>query len=421
MFYCCDDRLNAFLKRKQILFLLKLSWFSFFFSYSKQKFRLKNKKHQKKSFGHVIHYDILTKLALFKSYLQSSESIELKFSSGISNIDIGKANIPIPIELIEFIDGKLVHCTKKVGRIRKRTHIFSAQHKKMGEVLLDFDLMLYDRVISEAEMTKEISSNKCMDSGIEIENDMNHFNLDLELKRSAQKIYKKNAKIKSPPKQRNAEKSPEELSKLNSKRLSGTNTMPSPLLNYLTGRPLGKFEETEAVKAMKSTSPTESLIDLLSFDLNGLYLPKKTDDTESKILQKIDCLRVHVFDLCLTRAGTREILSNYAPNEASFSSGTFTVDVDIDTVLTTKSPFEKSALFTSKVTRIFSSSIETLPPCKFELCFLLLKYQSLIEIYFNSFDRYRFQSSFDLQIERILYKKSEFLCKWNDFIDSSIS
>lgn len=319
----------------------------------------------KKSFGHVIHYNILTKLSLFKSYLLSSEIVQVKFSSGISNIEIGAANIPIPIELTEFIDQHSVHSSRTAAKYRKRCQIFNSLDKVIGEILVDYEMLLYDRVLNEAEMDSELSTSKCSyKPNVGIENNMNQFNSSLSSVK-INKSPKKKSKPKSPDKRSDdAKRLLEKVPIPSSRQLSIKSSKSSPLLNYLTGRPLGAIEENEAFKAMESTSPTESLIDLLSSDFNGLYLPKKTDDTEANILKKIDCLRVHIHDLCLTRAGTREILSKNAPNETSFSSGTFTIDMDIDTILVSKSPFEKNATFTSKVTRIFSSSVETMPPCK---------------------------------------------------------
>lgn len=338
---------------------------NFFFS------RLKNKKQQRKSFSHAIHYNILTKPSLLRNYLRScpSHGVEVKFVSGISNIFIGRADIPIPLELIEFIDQQSVGSIQKGKKFRKRCHIFNAQNKIMGELLVEYECTLYDRIMSETEMASEILPNKSQTKPIvEIENDMNHFNSDLGLIpiSPSKKSHKK--KSKSPRKKINTEQLVDQLPTLNTKRLSSTSTSASTLLNYLTGRPLAQIEENEAVKAMQSTSPTESLIDLLSYDLNGLYLPKKSNDAELTVLKKIDCLRVQVYDLCLTRAGIREILSKNATNEsASFSSGTFTIDIDLDSVLSTKSPFEKNNVFTSKVTRIFDTSIETLPSSKLKL------------------------------------------------------
>ncbi|XP_031632072.1 uncharacterized protein LOC116346267 [Contarinia nasturtii] len=331
--------------------------------------KLKNEKQLKKSFGNVIQYNILTKLTLFRNYLRSSESIEVKFSSGISNIEIGHTNIPIPVELIKFLDQNTSHSVEKVKKIRRRCHIYNAQQKIMGEILMEYGLTLYDRVLSEGEIDNKIddkifsiNEKQC----VEIENNMNHFNLDLDPSSQSMKksMHKTKFKVKSPHKKMNAENVLDKMASSKTKRLSSkSRRISSPLMNYLTGRPLAEVEENEARQAMASTSPTESLIDLLSNDLNGLYIPRNMNDIELKLLKKIDCLRIQVYDLCLTRAGTREILSKNALNETSFSSGTFTVDVDLDSILSTKSSFEKNNMFMSKVTRIFSSSIESLPPC----------------------------------------------------------
>lgn len=286
----------------------------------------------------------------------------MKFSSGISNKDIGKASIPIPVELIAFIDRKSCNsATQRTKKFRKRCHIFNAQNNMMGELLAEYELMLYDQGSNVAEINSETLANKCpKKKTIEIENDMNQFNLDLD-HCATKKSHKTNSK--SPHKKAHAEKWIDKVAASNTKRLSSKTACASPLLDYLTGRPLGETEESEAVKAMQSTSPTESLIDFLSSDLNGLYLPKKkANDAELHVLKKIDCLRIQVYDLCLTRAGTREILSKNASSESGFSSGTFTVDIDVDSILCLKSPFEKNNVFTSKVTRIFGNSIETLPP-----------------------------------------------------------
>lgn len=286
----------------------------------------------------------------------------MKFSSGISNKDIGKANIPIPVELIEFIDRKSFNRTaQRTKKFRKRCHIFNAQNNMIGELLAEYELMLYDQGLNDTEIHSEIPANKCPKKKmIEIENDMNQFNLDLD---QCSKNKSQRNISKSPHKKVHTEKRIGKVTTSITKRLSSRTACASPLLNYLTGRPLGETEEDEAVKAMQSTSPTESLIDFLSSDLNGLYLHKKrANEAELNVLKKIDCLRIQVYDLCLTRAGTREILSKNASNESGFSSGTFTVDIDLDSILCIKSPFEKNNVFTSKVTRIFGNSIETLPP-----------------------------------------------------------
>lgn len=336
-------------------------------------YRLTNKKKQSKSFGHAIHYNILTKLTLFKKYLLSSECVDVKFSSGISNIDIGVATLPVPVDLIAFIDDQQSqHSMLKSKQFRTKCHIFNSQNKFIGEMCADYEMLVYDRVFHETEMFDEISLNKRMDNddkrNVGIENNMNQFNLDLNLTDvKLKRTVKKKFKSKSPNKYSENNQLGGKMSVLSSKQISINSPKTSPLISYLTGRPLDVLEESEAVRAMESTSPTESLIDLLSFDLDGLYLPKTGHDAEANILKKIDCLRIQISELCLTRAGTREILSKHASNEMSFSSGTFTIDVDIDPILASKSSFDKNATFSSKVTRIFSSSIETIPPCKYAI------------------------------------------------------
>lgn len=326
-------------------------------------FRLTNKKQLRKSFGHAIHYNIVTKPTLFRNYLRSSECVEVKFSSSISNIDIARASIPIPIELIEFIDQHTFNSTQKTKKLRKRCHIFSPQNRIMGEILVEYELALCDRALSEIEMDSEMLANKC--TATEIENDMNHSNLLMDSASiSPKKSHRKKIKVKSSHKVKNTGEIIDKIPKMSTNRISSKSACASPLLKYLTGRPLAEIEKNEAVKAMQSTSPTESLIDLLSYDLNGLYLPKKSNDEELKVLERIDCLRVEVHDLCLSRAGIREILSNNSSHQTSFSSGTFTIDIELDSILSTKSPFEKNNVYTSKVTQIFGSSIETLPPSR---------------------------------------------------------
>lgn len=339
--------------------------------------RLKCKKNQEKSIGqHAIHYDILTKLTLFKKYLRGSENLVVKLASGISNIEIGEAVIVIPQNLIEFIDkSKSTHSIRQtVGKFPIKSFIFDTQQKIIGEIFMDFEMTLYDRVLNE--MNTEISNSQTIMANVDdvlttvtkqqqqingIENNMNHFNLDLK-KKKHQNNHSNNEKSNR------QERMPSSLTK---KRISIKSTnISSSLLNYLTGRPLHAAEEMEAVQAMASTSPTESLINQLTYDLNGLYLPKRTtqvDSIETNVLKKIDCLRIHIYELCLTRAGIREILSKAnAPNEMSFASGSFTVSIDFDSILSaTKSPFEQNnATCSSKVARIFDTSIETIPPGK---------------------------------------------------------
>lgn len=354
-----------------------------------------SKANQKKSIGHAIQYDILTKLTLFKKYLLRSENLVVKLASDISNIEIGESVIVIPAILFEFIDkSKPTHSipspspSKAIGTFPIKSAVFDAQQKVIGEISLVFEMIAYDRVFHELDMEKLSTQNimaaidddvltneatKRRLNGNGNENNMNQYNLDLkniELNKvcNEQKKWTRREIDQNKKSFLRQERMP--LSAAATKRISiKSRNISSPLLNYLTGRPLHAAEETEAVRAMASTSPTESLIDQLSYDLNGLYLTKKptttTESIESNVLKKIDCMRIHVDNLCLSRAGVREILSKASSsNGMSFGSGTFTVSIDFDSILSiSKSPFEMSnTTFSSKVTRIFDTSIETNPP-----------------------------------------------------------
>lgn len=299
----------------------------------------------------------------------------VKLASGISNIEIGEAVIVIPANLIEFIDkSKSTHSIPQaIEKFPIKSFVFDAQQRIIGEIFMDFEIIVYDRVFNEME-TEMLTSQNSMANVDDvltivtkqqfngIENNMNQFNLDLK---KMNKVHNNQNKSKDKCQERMS------LSSTTKRISSKSKNISTPLLNYLTGRPLHAAEETEAVRDMASTSPTESLIDQLSYDLNGLYSPKKTtltsDTIEANVLKKIDCMRIHIYDLCLTRAGIREILLRAnAPNEMSFGSGTFTVSIDFDSILSaTKSPFEQNnATFSSKVIRIFDTSIETIPPGK---------------------------------------------------------
>lgn len=303
----------------------------------------------------------------------------MKFASGISNIEIGEAITVIPAHLIDFIDkSKSTHSIRQQRQLAgkfpiKSSFIFDAQQKIIGEIAMDFEMIMYDRATSQNTLAKNVNVDGVLTSKVikqqfnGIENNMNQFNLDL-------KKIKMNQVLKDICIDKNNERIPPIPSSTATKQISSKSTnISSPLFNYLTGRPLRAAEETEAVRAMASTSPTESLIDQLSYDLNGLYVPKKSttirmaESHETNVLKKIDCMRIHIYDLCLTRAGIREILSKAnAPNEMSFASGSFTVSIDFDSILSApKSSFQRNnATFSSKITRIFDTSIETIPPGK---------------------------------------------------------
>lgn len=287
----------------------------------------------------------MTKLKLFKSYLARSGGVELHFTSGTSNIPIGIAIAPIPMQLIESIDNN--RQTKSTIKMRKRfsskCHINNSQNKLIGNITIDYDLLLCSRPINESEFNCEIFSNA---NEYEHENDLNHIN-----------VVKRNAVISPKDNKRKTKKSIVEIPK--SVKMSSKDPHPNPVMDYLTGRTLTDHEKDRAIKAMETISPSESLIDLLTIDLDCLSLqrPHKKPSFAFSSFDHIDSIRTHIYELTLTRAGVREILNE----NGSYTSGSFVVDVNLDSNVST----DIGTTFVSEVSHIFTSIPDSLPPRKY--------------------------------------------------------
>lgn len=290
----------------------------------------------------VIHYSILTKLKLFKNYLASSGSIELHFTSATSNIQIGRATIPIPMHLIKFIDKHQTDKMPKMRTFRTNCQIFNGQNKTIGNVTLDYDLILCDG--------PDIDKAFC-----EIENDVNRMNI---VSPKVKILPDKKAKMKKSMEKKSIE-TPQAPSSV---KVSSKN--PSPLLDYLTGRSLADHEKYQAIESMVTTSPSESLIDLLSSDLDCLYMEKEQPKINLNNSNQIDSIRTHIYELSLTRAGVREILNENGINHTSYSSGTFIVDINLSSAMES-TVYDMGTTFISEVSHVFTSTSDCLPPRKY--------------------------------------------------------
>lgn len=281
-------------------------------------------------------------MKLFKSYLARSGGVKLRFTSGTSNIPIGSAIAPIPMQLIESIDN---YQTKSMIEMRKRFSskccINNSQNKLIGNITIDYDLLLCSRPIDESEFNSETFSN-----ANENENNLNHIN-----------VVKRNAAILPKDKKRKTKKSIVEIPK--SVKMSSKDPHPNPLMDYLTGRALTDHERDRAIKAMETISPSESLIDLLTIDLDCLSFqrPNKKPSSALSSFDHIDSIRTHIYELTVTRAGVREILNE----NGSYSSGSFVVDVNLDSNVST----DIGTTFVSEVSHIFTSQPDSLPIRKY--------------------------------------------------------
>lgn len=283
--------------------------------------------------SNIIHYKILTKLKLFKNYLARSGGVELRFTSGTSNIPIGRATTPIPMQLIESIDKHQTESTIKMQKFRSNCPITNSQNKIIGKITIDYDLLLSSRPIDESEFNCEFFPNAT-------ENDLNHINVITNRKMDLPRDKKEKKLFVEIPK---------------SVKMSTKYPYPNPLMDYLTGRTLTDHERDRAIKSMDTISPSESLIDMLTIDLDVLSLQRPHKKRSSKFGQ-VDSIRTHIYELTLTRAGIREILNE----NGSYSSGSFIVDVNLDA----KVSMDVGTTFISDVSHIFTSMSDCLPPRK---------------------------------------------------------
>lgn len=134
-----------------------------------------------------------------------------------------------------------------------------------------------------------------------------------------------------------------------STKVSSRMQITSPLAEYLSGLPLTHNQENEALCEMQSISPSESFIEALNADLKAAFVasPKKQLSLESQrsgspirtsstdaALQKIDSIKICVYDLILTNAGVRELcVKNGIIPGKSYACGTFIVEGKLDVSL----------------------------------------------------------------------------------------
>lgn len=299
--------------------------------------------------NNVVHYNILTKLKLFRNYLISSDGIELRFTTGISNITIGSAIVPIPEHLIKFIDKNQL--SERIVKSRK-THIkckIINSHKKIiGHVNVSFDLIISNSAISEKELNHSAIATVST----------NQHEIDIENKPIAASKLKKSKKEKNYLK-----KTATMIESLKSIKISSKNQMASPFIEYLSGKMLDDYDKDRIMKSMEQISPSESLIDLLTVDLDCLY-GNQLDKLHLKQSNQIDSVRLNIYELNLTKAGVREILNEDGCNHNIFTSGTFIVDVVLEsaTIKTDSIVCNAGTTFVSEVSNIFTSDV--LPPRK---------------------------------------------------------
>lgn len=319
-----------------------------------------------------LRYNILTKTKLFREYLVSCEPIEIRFSSATTNLQIGTAFVTIPQDLVNLLNESKRNCYNQFDCITSISQIFNSRNKIIGAIAIDFQLIVYNRSTprSATNLNKMTitSNNSCYDDSNrkwETENDRNSENLPYKSV-SQSKLNKNNANFlkfsgdsvtETHFKMSDAIKIPK--LPLSSTKVSNRNKSESPLFNFLTGRPLSLSQELEALQQMQSISPTESFIEALSSDLKCVVSPKKNIQTNAEannLINKIDSMRIQVYEMTLTNAGLREILVKNGVTSSSIATGTFIIEGKLDSTLVKVQRGKHQTHH--DIIRIFSSHIE---------------------------------------------------------------
>lgn len=238
----------------------------------------------------VVNYNILTKFDLFKSYLLSCEPIEIKLTSVKTNLQIGTCFVPI--------SKRILNSTEKRIEVKNSYQIFSPRNINLGEIVLNFK-------INFIESSSEIGYQK------RLFQDSSETSTD----RTSSKLF--------------VHKIPDLNlgSPMKSFRVLQRSDR-SSVINYLTGRKMSRNEETKALKEICEISPAGSLIEALN---EIEETPRCTFDLPEEInyTKMIDSVKISINNLCLTKAGTREI---------SVKKGAvFIIECKIDEELKTKS------------------------------------------------------------------------------------
>lgn len=288
----------------------------------------------------TLTYDILTKIKLFREYLASCEPIEIKFASAKTNIQLGIAHVPIPTKLLHAlpISSRSEHVT--LNDCCSNPRIFNSRNKVVGDIRINFSLTVLDRAtprsastVPSKMMKTTINDSVCQYGAMrqrEIENDLNCDNTPTARKTKSDKNHCNHLMSGG--------------GRGGSAKISSRMQITSPLAEYLSGLPLTHNQENEALREMQSVSPSESFIEALNADLKAAIgtSPRKqfslhshrSGSSADAALQKIDSIKISVYDLILTNAGVRELcVQNGTVHGKSYASGTFIVEGKLDTSL----------------------------------------------------------------------------------------
>lgn len=260
----------------------------------------------------ILRYQIKTNHRLFVSYLKNCEPIKLEVYSSKTGDFIGSSKIDIPLKF---------HC-------RTTSPILSSRQFSLGEVVVSM-------TIHQAEaMTHKISSN-LGDMRIEIGDKLKEQRVLKEHDSNKENIQvvgqKKRISFRDPKplKPSTLHKNPKQVApKIKPVRKITTIHEPPPqvqppptnevvkpkvytaekssLINYLSGRPMSRVDESNILHNLETISPTESIIEGLNKPSSIESSTTAVPQTRVQLADKINSIRITISQVEFNTAGQLE-------------------------------------------------------------------------------------------------------------------
>uniref|UniRef100_A0A182JP16 C2 domain-containing protein n=1 Tax=Anopheles christyi TaxID=43041 RepID=A0A182JP16_9DIPT len=251
-----------------------------------------------------VHYEVRTSVELFRRYLKSCEPVRLRLYSKRTQTLIGTAKVPIPGKIINFneIDTLLPITAQASGEI------LSVRGFRLGELCLQFSLKLDPKELqvanppkpttSQSQKGKENRKMLCVEQPLKSIPSVSASNAPLIVEGKLAPLHE--------TKQRPLTGGSNYLTAAKKKFHTLDHESKRKVLDYLTGKPFDDdhsrpSSERSTLSEICSISPAESMLEALArFDA-------APDRSKHTYLQAVDCVRVLVEGLRLTRAGQKEM------------------------------------------------------------------------------------------------------------------
>ncbi|XP_052901837.1 uncharacterized protein LOC128309476 [Anopheles moucheti] len=253
-----------------------------------------------------VDYEVCTSAELFRRYLKSCEPVRLRLYSKRTATLIGTAKVPIPNKIINFCEAAdpLTAATQSCGEI------LSVRGFRLGELCLDFSLKFDPKELpanpskpasSQSQKGKENRKMLCVEQPTTAVAPLNPFP---SASNSALIVEGKIAPLHESSQRPLADGNRLQAAKKKFNTLD--NERRRKVLDYLTGKPYDDerarcSSELSALSEICSISPAESMMEALA------RYDAAPERNKQPYLQAVDCIRVLVEGLRLTRAGMKEM------------------------------------------------------------------------------------------------------------------